>query len=170
MQQAGLTQSVVRPCSVQQRVREGFASEASWSAWLLCSPNREHSAPERRIVQLDVKQRCVVLLHKAVIKHAFQASQVAQLTWAQAVLPAGQTATATRGPDGLSSVQVAEVEAIQVGASNAALVVLALAGEREVALHFQTVHDAALFACGPKCIPMPCLRALTPRNHVPLWP
>ena len=89
----------MRPRSVQQRIREGFASEASWSAWLLCSPHRELNTPERRIVQLDVKQRCVVLLRKAVVKHAFQASHIAQLSRAQAVLPAGETTAAACGPD-----------------------------------------------------------------------
>ena len=67
---------VGRPCSVQQSVIcNGPSGEAAWSAWPLCSLGRDRGAPERRVVQIDVKQGQLNVLHKAVVKHTFQVSQ-----------------------------------------------------------------------------------------------
>ena len=60
---------------MQQRVIcKGLSGEAAWSAWPLCSLGRDRGAPERRVVQIDVKQGQLHILHKAVVKHTFQVS------------------------------------------------------------------------------------------------
>jgi hypothetical protein len=86
--------------SVQQRVlHEGDTGGASWSAWLLCSLSREPSTPERRVVQLDVKRRRLVVLCKAAVKHTFQARRAPALrrdTWGQGLCRVPCAAPLTR--------------------------------------------------------------------------
>lgn len=59
----------------QSIICKGSSGEAAWSAWPLCSLGRDRGAPERRVVQIDVKQGQLNILHKAVVKHTFQVSQ-----------------------------------------------------------------------------------------------
>jgi hypothetical protein len=130
--------------SVQQRVlHEGDTGGASWSAWLLCSLSREPGTPERRVVQLDVKRRRLVVLCKATVKHTFQARRAPALR-----RPGTGTLWSTlRGAPDTPRAQVAEVCATRLSADSAALVFLSFTGKREVAFLFQTAHDAGLFVC-----------------------
>ena len=63
----------------QSVLSKELSGEAVWSAWPLCSLGRDRGAPERRVVQLDVKQGRLNVLHKAVVKHTFQVSQAGRL-------------------------------------------------------------------------------------------